>query len=160
MLPTENILIEPSPKGTGPAIGLASMVIHHRDPDAMIGSFAADHVVTDERAFQNAIATAITAADKSYLVTIGITPTHPETGFGYIKRTDDEIVATSAGIAWRADSFTEKPDAPTAQQFVDSGRYLWNASMFIWQARDIVAAFDAYQPVTAQDPDHVVDELG
>ena len=147
-VPPENILIEPSPKGTGPAIGLASFIIAQRDPDAVIGSFAADHVVTDEAAFRQAVNTAIAAANEAYLVTIGLTPTRPETGFGYIKRTDETVVSDADGIAWRADSFTEKPDAATAERFVDSGRYLWNASMFIWRAADIVAAFSKHQPAT------------
>src|SRR5690606_524874 len=81
-LPEENLLVEPSPRDSCAAIGLAAAVIARRDPDAIMGSFAADHLVRQPAAFQDAIRTAITGAQRGLLMTVGITPTHPETGYG------------------------------------------------------------------------------
>ncbi|MCC6313448.1 MAG: NTP transferase domain-containing protein, partial [Thermomicrobiales bacterium] len=85
-LPESNLIVEPSPKGTGPAIALATAIIARHDPDAIVGSFAADHEVTDDDAFVGAVCTAIAAAREGWLATIGLTPTRPETGYGYIER--------------------------------------------------------------------------
>ena len=133
-LPERNVLVEPSPRGSGPAITLATALIARRDPAAIVGSFAADHEVSDLPLFDAALRTAVAAAEDGWLVTIGMTPTRPETGYGYIERTDDVVAETPEGSAYRAARFVEKPDAPTAAEYVASGRFLWNASMFVWQA--------------------------
>jgi mannose-1-phosphate guanylyltransferase len=145
-IPAENIIVEPSPRGTGPAIGLAAMLIRSRDPKAIMGSFAADHIVTDEAAFAAALETAQAAARDGWLTTIGIQPARPETGYGYIERTDEEVAETPPGRAFRAADFTEKPDAERAQRFLDSGRYLWNASMFIWRVDRLSQELETHQP--------------
>lgn len=131
-LPPENIIVEPVPRGSGSAIGLAAALIRERDPDAIMGSFAADHRIEDVAAFQRAIRTAITAADRGWLVTVGLTPTAPETGFGYIERGDERIIETVDGVAYRAVRFHEKPAREQAEAYLASGRFLWNASMFVW----------------------------
>ncbi|MCC7025068.1 MAG: mannose-1-phosphate guanylyltransferase [Thermomicrobiales bacterium] len=133
-LPEQNILIEPAPRGSGPAIALATAVIAQQDPHAIVGSFAADHEVSDLPAFDAALRTAVATARDEWLVTIGLTPTRPETGYGYIERTDEVIVATDDGASYRAARFVEKPDAAAAAEYVASGRFLWNASMFVWKA--------------------------
>jgi mannose-1-phosphate guanylyltransferase len=148
-LPAENILVEPAPRGTGPAIGLAALLIQQRDPDAVMGSFAADHMVRDETAFQSAVHVAQEVARLGWLSTIGIGPDRPETGYGYIERTEECLVASERSSAYRALGFTEKPDLDRARQFVDSGRYLWNASMFIWSVRQFVAELERLQPELA-----------
>jgi mannose-1-phosphate guanylyltransferase len=135
--PESNLLIEPSPKGSGPAIGLAAALIHRMDPDAVMGSFAADHDVADTTAFEAAVRTAIAAANEGYLCTIGLTPTRPETGYGYIER-DEEVVVESNGTAYRAKRFVEKPDLERATEYVASGRFAWNASMFIWRVQTLL----------------------
>lgn len=132
-LPTSNIIIEPSPSGTGPALALASALIQRRDPGAIMGSFAADHDVADVEAFTAAVRAAIAAARGGDLVTIGLTPTRPETGYGYIERTDEVVSEAPTGTAYRAARFVEKPDAETAAEYVASGKFLWNASMFVWR---------------------------
>jgi mannose-1-phosphate guanylyltransferase len=144
-IPPENIIIEPVPRGTGPAIGLAAMIVRGRDPHAVMGSFAADHIVTDEAAFGAAVETAALAAREGWLTTIGLKPTRPETGYGYIERTDEPVAAGPAGTAFRAAGFTEKPDADLARQFIDSGCYLWNASMFIWRVDRLAEEMETYQ---------------
>jgi mannose-1-phosphate guanylyltransferase len=145
-LPEQNILIEPAPHGSGPAIALATAVIARQDPQAIVGSFAADHEVSDLAAFDAALRTAVAAAREAWLVTIGLTPTRPETGYGYIERTDEAVATTDDGIAYRAARFVEKPDPATAADYVASGRFLWNASMFVWQAETLLAEVARLQP--------------
>jgi mannose-1-phosphate guanylyltransferase len=145
-LPVENIVVEPSPAGTGPALALASALIQRQDPRAIMGSFAADHDVTDPASFRDAVRTAVAAAQTGDLVTIGLTPTRPETGYGYIQRTDDVRMSTPTGTAYRAARFVEKPDHATAQEYVDSGNFLWNASMFIWRVDSLASELRRLQP--------------
>ena len=145
-LPSDHLVIEPSPRGTGPAIGLAAMLIGLENPNAIMGSFAADHAVTDLAAFDAAVRTAIRAAKEDWLVTIGLEPTRAETGYGYIERTDDIIDESQHGTAYRSARFIEKPDLATAETLVQSGRHLWNASMFIWRVRTFLAALASLQP--------------
>jgi mannose-1-phosphate guanylyltransferase len=150
-LPEENILIEPQPRGTGPAIGLAAGIIASRDSAAIMGSFAADHVVTDTEAFTGAVETAIAAASQGWLVTIGVQPSRPETGYGYIERTNEvlELDAALPGVAYRAAGFREKPSYEAAVEFIRSGRYDWNASMFIWSVETFATEMRRYLPVHA-----------
>jgi mannose-1-phosphate guanylyltransferase len=140
-LPEENLLVEPSPRDSCAAIGLAAAVIASRDPDAIMGSFAADHLVRRPAAFQAAIHTAIAGARRGLLMTVGIQPTHPETGYGYLRR---EAVGPD-GIA-RVAEFKEKPSADVAAEYLRSGQYLWNASMFVWEARTFLAELARQQP--------------
>ncbi|MDQ2682769.1 MAG: mannose-1-phosphate guanylyltransferase, partial [Chloroflexota bacterium] len=145
-LPETNIVVEPSPRGSGPAIVLAAALIHQRDPDAIMGSFAADHDVTDQRSFLSAVRTAIDAARHDWLVTIGLTPTRPEIGYGYIERSNDVVLAHDTGTAFEALRFVEKPPLETAQEYVASGRFLWNASMFIWSCATLLDIVSELMP--------------
>jgi len=132
-LPEANFIVEPSPKGSGPAIGLAAAIIAADDPHAVMGSFAADHIIEDQAAFETAVRVAIETAHDDWLVTIGLTPTRPETGYGYIERATEDALPTKPGESFRAVRFVEKPNLATAADYVESGRFLWNASMFIWK---------------------------
>jgi mannose-1-phosphate guanylyltransferase len=145
-LPERNVLVEPSPRGSGPAIALATALIARRDPTAIVGSFAADHEVSDLPRFDAALRVAIAAAKEGWLVTIGLTPTRPETGYGYIERSEDVVAGTPDGFAYRATRFVEKPDAETASEYVASGRFLWNASMFVWHAQTLLDEVARLQP--------------
>jgi mannose-1-phosphate guanylyltransferase len=145
-LPAAHVVVEPAPKGSGPAIGLATAIVARHQPDAIVGSFAADHDVRDEAAFVGAVAVATEAARAGWLVTIGLTPTRPETGYGYVERSDEVVAAGTQGTAFRSARFVEKPDRARAGAFVASGRYLWNASMFVWQARTLMAEMARLQP--------------
>ncbi|MGD9713475.1 MAG: mannose-1-phosphate guanylyltransferase [Thermomicrobiales bacterium] len=145
-LPVENMIIEPLPRGTGPAIGLAARLIAERDPTAIMGSFAADHVVRDAGAFVDAVRTAVSVARGNWLVTIGIEPTRPETGYGYIERTTTRIDAAEPGVAWMAAGFTEKPSYERAVEFLSAGRFLWNASMFIWGVEHFLNELGRFLP--------------
>lgn len=148
-LPADHVIVEPGPKGTGPAIALAAAIIARQDPTAVMGSFAADHDVRDPGAFANAVQTAIRAAEKGWLVTIGLQPTRPETGYGYIQRTTEPVAVTDMGTAYRAGRFIEKPDLHTAKVFLSYDRYLWNASMFIWRVDVFLAQLARLQPEVA-----------
>ena len=145
-LPSSNIIVEPSPNGTGPALALASALIHRVEPNAIMGSFAADHDVTDTDAFSRVVRTAIETARRGDLVTIGLTPTRPETGYGYIERTDEIILTHGLDVAYRAARFIEKPDLEHATEFVDSGTFLWNAAMFVWQVGALKRELKRLQP--------------
>jgi mannose-1-phosphate guanylyltransferase len=145
-LPEGNVLVEPSPRGSGPAIALATALIARHDPAAVVGCFAADHEVSDLPRFDTALRTAVAAAQEGWLVTIGLSPTRPETGYGYIERSDEIVAGTPDGSAYRATRFVEKPDAATAAEYVASGRFLWNASMFVWQAQALLDEVARLQP--------------
>lgn len=141
-LPESNLIVEPAMRGTGSAIALATLLIARRDPRAIMGSFAADHNIRNTDVFRQALTTAIASAEAGYLTTIGIEPDRPETGYGYIERGDD-LALPGAYFAHR---FVEKPDRETAQGFLASGRYLWNASMFVWRVDVFIREFQRIQP--------------
>lgn len=145
-LPEDNIIIEPTPNGTCPALALASALIRRADPYAIMASFAADHDISDLDAFDAAVRTAIEAARLGDLVTIGLTPTRPETGYGYIERTEEVRLTTPHGTAYRAARFVEKPDLETAERYVESGTFCWNASMFIWRVDSLASELKRLQP--------------
>lgn len=146
-LPPSHIVVEPSPKGSGPAIALAAAIIARHDPDAIMGSFAADHDVRDQAAFEAAVRTGIaTARAGDWLVTIGLTPALPHTGYGYIERSDEVVLTGTTGTAYRALRFVEKPDLARATEYVATGRFAWNASMFIWRVRTLLDQLARLQP--------------
>ncbi|MGC9666798.1 mannose-1-phosphate guanylyltransferase [Planosporangium sp. 12N6] len=142
-LPDANILVEPSPRDSCAAIGLAAAVIARRDPTAVMGSFAADHLVRDGESFTAAVRAAIDGARQGLLMTVGITPTHPETGYGYLRC--GEVIGD--GPVSRVAEFAEKPPYDVAVSYVESGRYFWNASMFIWRVDIFLAELARQQPL-------------
>lgn len=145
-LPTANVIMEPFPSGTLPALALAAALIERQDPEAIMGSFAADHDVADREAFTAALRTAIVTARQGSMVTVGITPTRPETGYGYIERTDEQVLVTDSGTAFRAARFVEKPNLETATEYVESGTFLWNAAMFVWNVASFQRELLRLQP--------------
>lgn len=132
-LAVSNLFTEPGPKDSMAAIGLAAAILVKRDPEAVIGSFAADHMISGEDAFLGAVTEAVEVAKEGYLVTIGIAPSHPATGFGYI-RLGDRLNLKSAPHSRLVSSFKEKPDAHTAAKYLATGQYRWNAGMFVTKA--------------------------
>lgn len=142
-LADEAVVAEPSARDSMAAIGLAAALLEHRDPDAVMGSFAADHLVADRAAFEAAVRTAVAVAADDWLVTIGISADRPATAFGYIRV--EEPLEGHPG-AHRAAEFVEKPDAVTAQRYLDDGRFRWNAGMFVVRPGvllDLLAGQDA-----------------
>jgi len=131
----DRVIAEPSPRDSMAAIGLAAAQLEREDPEALIGSFAADHVITDEAAFAASVREAAEVADDGLLVTIGIEPTHAGTGFGYVRGG-----AALAGhqTAQSVAEFVEKPDGPTAEAYLESGEYRWNGGIFVVRASTLL----------------------
>jgi mannose-1-phosphate guanylyltransferase len=140
-----DLVLESEPKDSGAAIGLAAAILHERDPDTIMGSFAADQVISPDSLFQEAVREAIHTAAAGKIVTIGIKPTHPSTGFGYI-RSGQELHIDGAPSAQDVVEFVEKPNEEVAQQYVDSGNYVWNAGMFVAPVALLLKHLEANQP--------------
>lgn len=140
-IPEENILSEPYRKNTAPCIAFASSVIKSKYDDAIMMVLPSDHLIKDESAYTRTLCSAIaTATEKNNLVTIGITPTYPETGYGYIN------LGEKSGDAYKVNRFVEKPNICTAKKYLSSGDYLWNSGMFIWKVSSIEERFKKYMP--------------
>lgn len=141
-LPEENLLIEPAPRDSCAAIGLAAALIQRRDPGALMGSFASDHLVRDSERFVEVLHQAINGAQQGYLMTVGISPTHPETGYGYLECSGP----VGDGPVRQVHEFKEKPSYEVARSYVESGHYFWNASMFVWQVTAFLRELERQQP--------------
>jgi len=141
-LAKENLILEPSPKDSTAAIALAAAVLYKRNPDVIIGSFAADHVITDQQKFEEAISASIKIAATNKIVTIGIVPTEASVAFGYIKKGQ----ALKQGPGFEVAEFVEKPEIKKAKKFVANGKYLWNAGMFIAPAKLLLEVLAKTQP--------------
>lgn len=142
-IPEENIIAEPFGKNTAAAIGLASVLVNKLDEDAVMLTFPADHLIADVEDFQETLKNAAKFAYQSKgLGTIGITPTHPETGYGYIQFDENSI---DEGI-YKVINFAEKPNIRTAKRFLKTGDFLWNSGMFIWHVSAILREIENYLP--------------
>lgn len=146
-VPQENIIAEPDKRDTALAMLIGSLFALSKDPDAIVINGASDHVVTDEKEFVKVMKAAVTVAARGIdLVTVGITPTFPSSGFGYIKIGQDiEKIERDLSL-FKVDSFTEKPNEATARAFISTGRYFWNANMYVWAAQTLVEAFRSHLP--------------
>jgi mannose-1-phosphate guanylyltransferase len=140
-----NVVLESEPKDSSAAIGLAAAILVRREPDVIVGSFAADHVISDVRSFRRAIEQAVVVADAGYIATIGITPTEPAIGFGYI-HCGESLGIPDAPRALRVVSFVEKPDLATAEEYVEGGDHLWNGGMFVARADVLLDQMREAQP--------------
>ncbi|GAC1656098.1 MAG: mannose-1-phosphate guanylyltransferase [Candidatus Dormibacteraceae bacterium] len=128
-LQEDDFIIEPTARGTANALGLAAMTIVARDPEAMLVCLPADHVISGDEEYRAAVAVAVAAAAGGSLVTIGLKPTYPATGFGYIR------VGERIGDAYKVDEFIEKPSLKRAEEYLARGDYYWNLAMFCWRAQ-------------------------
>jgi mannose-1-phosphate guanylyltransferase/mannose-6-phosphate isomerase len=140
------ILLEPEGRNTAPAIALAALEAAESDPEALLLVLPADHRIEDAQAFADAVATAAPAAAEGALVTFGVVPSHPETGFGYIRAG----AAEGGGAVLPVAEFVEKPDAERAEQYVASGEYFWNSGMFLLRADRYLAELEAHAPGIAE----------
>jgi len=141
-----NIVLESEPKESSAAIGLAAAILHRRNPEVIVGSFAADHVISEPDRFRHAVAEAVEVARAGYITTIGIAPTEPAVGFGYICRAG-RLELAAAPHAHLVERFVEKPDLETATAYVESGDYLWNAGMFIARADQLLDRLAMTEPL-------------
>ncbi|WP_438986309.1 mannose-1-phosphate guanylyltransferase/mannose-6-phosphate isomerase [Marivivens donghaensis] len=135
------IMIEPEGRNTAPAVLAAALYVAREDPEAVLLVAPSDHIIPDTKAFKTAIEAGLSAVDSGQLVTFGITPTHPETAYGYL-----ELSTPSDGQPVALKRFVEKPDAERAAQMLTEGPFLWNAGIFLFRARDIIAAFETHAP--------------
>src|SRR5690606_16166216 len=141
-LPRANVVVEPVARNTAPAIALAALHVAQRDPAGIMVVLPSDHHVADQKAFQKALKQAAKVAADGTLVTLGIQPTRPETGYGYL-----EVGAPlGASGAHRVAAFVEKPDLARAKRYLKSGRYLWNGGIFVFRADAILAALRTHMP--------------
>jgi mannose-1-phosphate guanylyltransferase len=145
----EQLLVEPTPRNTAPCIGWAAHTIARTDPNAVVMALPADHHIADAERFRAALKLAVDSARGGTIATIGITPTHPETGYGYVE------AEPSSSPVWRALRFVEKPTRARAEEFIASGRFFWNAGMFFFRASDMVAAVRAHLPALADGLDAI-----
>jgi mannose-1-phosphate guanylyltransferase len=151
-LPAKQVIAEPAGRNTAPAIGLAAFLLLRHDPDAVLGLFPADHVIADPAEYRATLSRGIEiAAAGENIVVLGIRPTRPETGYGYIEAAAPGADASDRGGAssLRVRRFTEKPDLSTARQFLDAGNYFWNSGMFLWRAATLANALREHLPKTA-----------
>jgi mannose-1-phosphate guanylyltransferase len=145
-IPAHNIIVEPARRDTAAVIGLGLLHARKRDPEAVVAALHADHIIHNEKHFRTILAAAATFAEQSdNIVTIGIQPTCPHTGFGYIK-SGDQSTSSDGITAFKVEQFTEKPDLPTAKAFITTGTYFWNAGMFIAKASILAQAYQKYLP--------------
>jgi mannose-1-phosphate guanylyltransferase len=141
----ENFILEPEGRGTAPAIGLAAIHLKNHDPEACMAILTGDHFITETARFCQVLATAERVTADGSLVTLGIQPSSPSTGFGYIHQ-GPALGEENEFPFYAVERFTEKPDLSIAQQMVDSGEYSWNSGMFVWQVTRILQEFERQMP--------------
>ncbi len=144
-VPPENVIGELEGHGTAPSIGLGGLHIQRLDPAAVMISLHADHYIEQAAEFRRVLLDAAQVAREGYLVTLGIKPSHPETGYGYIHR-GEQIEQIGEQPVYRVAQFLEKPDEATALRFVQSGEYYWNSGIFAWKISTLWEEYAHYQP--------------
>ena len=162
-LPKENLIGEPEGRDTANAVGFMSALLAKRDKDAVAAFVTADHVIEPIDTFQAAIKTGfdVVAENPNALVTFGIVPTHGHTGLGYIHRGEPLPVKGNARSgAFKVQAFKEKPDKPTADRYVESGRYYWNSGMFVWRCDTVFAELAAFLPENHKQLSSIADAWG
>jgi mannose-1-phosphate guanylyltransferase len=145
-VPRSQILCEPAPRNTAPCIAWATATIARLDPDALVAVLPSDHFIADENEFRRVLELALESAESGRVTTVGIVPTRPETGYGYIE-VGDAIAGTNG--AKSVARFVEKPDRARAEQFLAGKRHLWNAGMFVFRARDMAQLVEQHLPELA-----------
>ena len=160
-LPAENVVAEPYPRDTAACVGLAAALIQRRDPDAIMVVLPADHVVRPAETFRNTLRVGVQAIeqDPTAFITMGIRPTRPETGYGYIER--GKFVDRREGVTiHRVVQFREKPDRLTAEQFLSQGSFAWNSGIFLWKAETILEALRTHRPALAESVERIAEAYG
>jgi len=144
-IPPGNVIGEPEGHNTAPCIGLGALYLKRLDPEGVMVSLHADHIIKKEAELRRALKAAAKVAEEGHLVTLGIKPTCPETGYGYIQRGTALRVVDGHDV-YRAKRFTEKPDRATAVKFIESGDYLWNSGIFLWRISAILREIERLMP--------------
>lgn len=146
-IPAENFIVEPNGRDTAPAIGLSAVALQQRDPQAVMVVLTADHYIAEEGRFRRILAAARQVALDGHLVTLGIHPTRPATGYGYIQQ-GEQLGVYDGFVAHRVVRFTEKPDQATAEKMLATGDHSWNSGMFVWRVEQVLAEFQRQMPET------------
>lgn len=152
---TEEIIVEPIGRDTTAAIGLAAFNIYEKNPESVMIVAPSDHLIKNEERLIKLLEYSLKIAVQGYLVTLGVTPSHPEIGYGYIKK-GEQINKSGEFTTYEVASFQEKPDAELAKQYLESKEYFWNAGIYIWKTKEILRAIKLYQPELYQVLSEVV----
>jgi len=155
-LSRDNFLIEPFPRGTAAVVGLAASILNKLDPDSVMAVLTADHIIENQELFINLLRRAYELAKEDYLVTLGILPSYPANGYGYIKAGESIL----DGSAFHVDDFKEKPDKETAEEYLKTGKYFWNSGMFIWRSECILREFKRQMPELSAQLDQISHHYG
>ena len=158
-LRADHLVVEPYPRGNAAAIGLAMAALHAFDPEAVVAVLPADHVVTKPQAFRQVLIAATVAAEADYLVTIGVEPTGPDTGFGYIEAGEPLPLETPVPVR-AVRRFIEKPERAEAERMVAAGGHYWNAGIFVWRVSTVLEAYRAHLATTAAAIDALSAAIG
>lgn len=159
-IPIENILAEPVARNTAPAIGLAAAIIQHKYEDAVMIVLPSDHIIKQNQMFLDTLKTSINVAKVGdNLVTIGITPTYPETGYGYINYGQANFSEKYSNV-YKVEKFVEKPNLEKAKEYLESGNYIWNSGMFVWKASTILKNIQEFMKDTYQGLMDIKDAIG
>ncbi len=154
-----NLILEPVGRNTAPAIALAAAYLHQRDPDATMVVLPADHLIENRSEFLKCVSLAAELAQQGLLLTFGVPPDRPDTGYGYI-RLGNPIASRGNVAAHRVLGFREKPDTPTAQQYLRQGDYVWNSGMFVWRADNFLRAVERHLPEFHSDLERFSKTIG
>jgi mannose-1-phosphate guanylyltransferase len=157
-VPTSHILGEPMGRNSAPAIAWVAATIARQDPQAIMAAFSADAVITNVEALRQTLYLAYELAEHGHMVTLGIKPTTPETGYGYI-RFAEQVSEGYGHCAFRAERFVEKPNLATAQSYLRDGHYVWNSGMFIWKVETILAELHHYLPELMRKITTIIDAM-
>ena len=160
-LPAGNVVAEPAPRNTAPCVALAAGIVASQDPSGTMIVMPADHVIEPVEAFRTSVraAVAVVDDDPTALVTFGITPNRPETGYGYIER-GDELEDARGYPSTGCSSSARSPTAPTAERFLAAGKFLWNSGIFVWRARTILDAIREHRPRLGEALEPILQSLG
>ncbi len=160
MLPKENLIYEPVGRNTLPCIGLAAMFAEKENPDGILVVTPSDHLIQNNELFRDTVlAGAKIAEEKDGIVTIGITPTYPATGFGYVQ-TSENITGSEAIKQFKVERFVEKPDAPTASKYLEQGGFYWNSGLFIFKVSVFIESIEKFAPELYKDLRKIQAEIG
>lgn len=159
-VPLSHILGEPMGRNTAPALCWISAIIAQQDPQAIMASLHADAAITKAEALRQSLQLAYKLAERGYLVTLGIKPTLPETGYGYIRFSSGVVDEDSGLQAFKSERFVEKPNLATAQSYLADGHYVWNSGMFIWKVETILAEFREHLPELTRKIERIVAARG
>jgi mannose-1-phosphate guanylyltransferase len=158
-IPLENFILEPMPRGTASVVGIAASLLNERDPESVMAILTSDHYIGDEEEFRGILSSAYEMALKGNLVTIGVKPTYPATGYGYIHE-GEQIAEVLHRPVYDVKTFVEKPSHEIAEEYYVSGKYVWNSGMFIWKTEQILKEITRQMPELSNGLERIRAQIG